>query len=73
MDQFTREVDEEYRRDQMAALWKRWGTLIVGVLVVVVVGVAGWTFWEGRERQASEAATLRLLRGKPSRRPTTQQ
>jgi len=60
MDQFTREVDEEYRRDQMAALWKRWGTLIVGVLVVVVVGVAGWTFWEGRERQASEAATLRL-------------
>lgn len=60
MDQFTREVDEEYRREQMAALWKRWGTLAVSVLVVVVVGVAGWTFWESRERQAAEAAALQL-------------
>lgn len=60
MDQFTREVDEEYRRAQMAALWTRYGTAIVAVLVVVVVGVAGWTFWENRQRQAAEAAALRL-------------
>ncbi|GGK22774.1 tetratricopeptide repeat protein [Salinarimonas ramus] len=60
MDQFTREVDEEYRRAQMAALWKRFGSLIVSVLVVVIVGVAGYTWWEARETQRAEAASLAL-------------
>lgn len=60
MDQFTREVDEEYRRDQMAAMWKRFGPLVASVIVVVIVGVAGWTFWESRERQRAEAASLAL-------------
>ncbi|MGP9822453.1 tetratricopeptide repeat protein [Salinarimonas sp. NSM] len=60
MDQFTREVDEEYRRAQMAALWKRFGPLVVSVLVVVVVGVAGYTWWEARERQRAEEASLAL-------------
>jgi hypothetical protein len=60
MDQFTREVDEEYRREQMAAMWKRYGGIVVAVVVVVVLGVAGYTFWENRQRQAAEQASLRL-------------
>ncbi|MGJ3264032.1 MAG: tetratricopeptide repeat protein [Salinarimonas sp.] len=60
MDQFTREVDEEYRRAQMAALWKRYGALVVSVLVVVVVGVAGFTWWEARQQQNAEDVTLAL-------------
>lgn len=60
MDQFTREVDEEYRREQMAAMWKRYGGILVAVAIVVVLGVAGYTFWESRQRQAAEEASLRL-------------
>ncbi|WP_349371695.1 tetratricopeptide repeat protein [Salinarimonas sp.] len=60
MDQFTREVDEEYRREQMAAMWKRYGGIVVAVVLVVVLGVAGFTFWESRQRQAAEDAALRL-------------
>lgn len=60
MDQFTREVDEEYRRDQVMRLWKRYGTLVVGAIALVVVGVAGYTLWQGQQRGAAEEASLRL-------------
>jgi len=55
-DQFIREVDEELRRDQLAALWKRFGTLIIAVCVAVVAitaGYNGWVWWQ--EKQAAEA------------------
>lgn len=61
MDQFTREVDEEYRRDQVMRLWKRYGTLAIGALVLVVVGVAGWTFWQNQQQSAAEQASLRMF------------
>ncbi len=60
MDQFTREVDEEYRRSQMAAMWKRYGTLATVTAVLVVLAVAGWKFWESRQNQAAEEASLRF-------------
>ncbi len=50
---FIREVDEELRRDQLKALWKRFAPLIIGVCVLVVAvtaGYRGWIWWH--ERQA---------------------
>ena len=55
-DQFIREVDEELRRDQLKALWDRFGTLIIAVCVAVVAitaGYNGWVWWQ--EKQAAEA------------------
>ncbi len=55
-DQFIREVDEELRRDQLKALWDRYGTLIIAVCVAVVAitaGYNGWIWWQ--EKQAAEA------------------
>lgn len=43
-----REVNEEIRRDQMKALWARYGSTVLIVAVALVVGVAGyrgWTYW----------------------------
>lgn len=60
MDQFIREVDEEYRREQIAQIWRRFGALIVAVAVLVVAGVAGWRYWEHAETQRSEAAASRF-------------
>lgn len=53
-EQFIREVDEEFRRAQMHALWQRFGGLFIGVCVLVVLATAGyrgWLWWQ--ERQAA--------------------
>ena len=54
-DQFIREVDEELRRDQLAALWKQYGRYLIAVCVLVVAvtaGFRGYDWW--RARQAAE-------------------
>ena len=56
-DEFIREVDEEYRRDQIAQIWQRYNGIIVGVIVLVVACVGGWRFWQHmQETRAQEAA-----------------
>lgn len=55
-DAFLREVDEEYRRSQLAALWKRFGGLAVAVLLLGLAALAGWLFWQDQqEKKAGEA------------------
>ena len=43
---FLREVDEELRRDQAMALWRRWGKLAVAVVVLALAAFAGWLWWQ---------------------------
>jgi hypothetical protein len=59
MGDFIREVDEEYRRDQIMQIWKRYSGLIVGVIILVVAAVGGWRYWQYAERQRAEAAAVR--------------
>jgi hypothetical protein len=59
MDEFIREVDEDYRRQRIAEIWKRYSALIVGVAFLVVAGVAGWRYWQHLEQQRAEAASIR--------------
>ncbi|NIX77670.1 tetratricopeptide repeat protein [Microvirga terricola] len=58
-DEFIREVDEEYRRDQIAQIWKRYNGVIVGVAVLVVALVGGWRFWEHTQETRAQAAAVR--------------
>lgn len=51
---FLREVDEELRKDQALAFWKRWGRWII---VAVVAGLAlfgGWLWWQAHRISVSE-------------------
>ena len=59
MDEFIREVDEEYRRQRIAEIWKRYNALIVGLAILLVAGVGGWRYWQHLERQRAEAASIR--------------
>ena len=59
MDQFIREVDEEYRRERALAIWRRYSGLIVAVAILVIAGVGGWRYWQHLERQQAEAAAVR--------------
>lgn len=57
MSDFLREVDEDYRRDQLVKLWKMFGPWVIGAAVATVLAVAGTKFWtahvaEGRQARA---------------------
>ncbi len=59
-DEFIREVDDEYRRDQIARMWRRHGVLIVSLAVLLVGAVGGWRYWQHVEAQRSQAAAVRF-------------
>lgn len=58
-DSFIREVNEEIRQDQARALWDRYGAILIGAAVAVVLGTAafvGWEYWrETRSGGAGDA------------------
>lgn len=52
-DAFLREVDEELRRDELQSLWRRYGRLGIGVIVLLLAAWGGWLYWQARENEAS--------------------
>ncbi len=53
------EVQEEYRRQQLAELWKKYRIPAIGgavALVLAVAGYQGWTYWRGEQALASSRA-----------------
>jgi hypothetical protein len=55
-ESFIREVNEELRSDQMKAIWRQFGALIIIVAVAIVFGTAGWRgyqYWSGKQASAS--------------------
>ena len=58
-NEFIREVDEEYRRDRIAQVWKRYNGVIVAIAVLIVAAVGGWRYWQHREATQAQAAAAR--------------
>jgi hypothetical protein len=58
-NEFIREVDEEYRRDRIAEIWKQYNGVIVALALLVVAAVGGWRYWQHVERTRAEAAGSR--------------
>jgi len=55
-DSFIREVNEEIRQDQARAIWERFGPILIGAAVLVVLGTAafvGWEYWTTNRANAS--------------------
>lgn len=50
-DAFLREVDEELRRDQIAAAARRWGLIGIAVVVAALLAFAGWLYWNHRSAE----------------------
>ena len=56
MSDIFREVDEDLRTERAQQLWQRHGKLAVGVAVLVVLGVAGYTLWQQRVTESRMSA-----------------
>jgi hypothetical protein len=52
------EVAEDLRAERAARMWKRLATPIIGALVLVMAGVAGWQGWQWYETRQREGADL---------------
>jgi hypothetical protein len=58
-DTLIRQVDEELRREQLLKLWEKYGLYAIAAAALIVVGVAGFKWWQARTTAAIEAAGTR--------------
>ena len=69
MADIFKEVDEDLRRDQAAKVWRKYGSLVIGAAVALVLATAGyqaWTWWYTKtqtELSDRYAAAAQLLEG----------
>lgn len=52
-DGFLREVDEALREDQMVGAMKRYGKLVGAAIVVGLLGLGGYLYWDHSQKAAS--------------------
>lgn len=55
-DGLLREVEEELRRERLEKLWQQYGTYVIAVAALIVVGVAGYKYMEARRISIAEEA-----------------
>ena len=51
MSDLFSEVDEEVRRERLKKLWDKYSIYVIALMVLIVVGVGGWRFYQYREAQ----------------------
>ncbi|AAZ96549.1 putative membrane protein [Thiobacillus denitrificans ATCC 25259] len=55
----TYDLDEQERLDELKAWWKRWGSVSMIGLAVLIAAAAGWRYWQNRTvTQSLEAAAV---------------
>lgn len=68
MTDFFREVDEDFRRDQIFQIWKRYQNWVIGLALLIILATAGWRIHDYFRVKADETAggryeaALQLLR-----------
>lgn len=63
-DSFIREVNDELRSDQMRLVWRRFGRILIGLAVLVVLGTigkVGYDYWRDSEASAAGDKFLAAL------------
>jgi len=60
-DLVAREIDEELRREQLLKLWDKYGIYLLAAVLIVVVGIGGWRYYQYRSAQIAEDASNRYI------------
>jgi hypothetical protein len=57
---FLREVDEELRRDQLGNFWRRYGRLLLALILVGLAAFGGYLWWKADREKAAGLAGEQL-------------
>lgn len=52
---FMREVDEALRQDQLTDFWEKYGKLTIGLVVLFIVALGGWFYYQHRVNLDAQA------------------
>jgi hypothetical protein len=52
---FLREVDENLRRDQLRGMARRYGGWGIAAVILLLVAVGGWLFWQDKQQRDAAA------------------
>ena len=58
---FLREVDDELRRDKVAAAARRWGIVAIVAVVAGLLAFGGWLYWQHRQTQTAGVEGEQLM------------
>jgi hypothetical protein len=58
---FYREVDEELRKEQLTGVWKRYGALIIGGVLLFLIALGGFLWWQQRQQEQAGAKGEALI------------
>jgi hypothetical protein len=58
---FLREVDENLRRDQMEQFAKRYGKWLIVLVVLFLVAVGGYLYWQKKQQEKATAQSEELM------------
>jgi hypothetical protein len=67
-----REVEEDVRRERLEKLWKQYGDYVIAAVAVLVIGVAGFKFWQHYQfvqTQKAAAAYLQTMEASGNGKP----
>ena len=60
MGDIFQEIDEEIRRDKAEALWKRFGSYVLGGAAALIAVTAGWVGWQEYNQRQSVSFTASI-------------
>ena len=58
---FLREVDENLRRDRMEQFAKTYGTWLIAAVVLFLVAIGAWLYWQNRQQQKAAEHSEELM------------
>lgn len=59
-DTFLREVDDELRRERVTNFFTRWGSWLIGGVVLLLAATGGWIYYQHRQTTAAGAQSDQL-------------
>ncbi len=60
-DSFLREVDDDFRREQLQSIWQRYGRSVITALSLLLIGLGGYLFWQNQKRTKIDAYADRYM------------
>lgn len=67
MSDILKEIDEELRREHMAALWRKYKVPLLGTIALIILGTATFTTW--KQHKESREVALSVALGSLATRP----